>query len=100
MKSINLRTLAPVDVSQRYTIAEAVSYLRISHASIYKEINAHRIRSIKHGKRTFVPGSEIARVSRLEGTEDAPVARETIAPRARPAMSETTSYQLLDSRIH
>ena len=89
-----------MDVSQRYTIAEAVSYLRISHASIYKEINAHRIRSIKHGKRTFVPGSEIARVSRLEGTEDAPVARETIAPRARPAMSETTSYQLLDSRIH
>jgi prophage regulatory protein len=91
------RVLPPVDVSQRYTIKEASAYLRISHASIYKEISAGRMRVLKHGKRTFVPGGEIARLSRLEGIEDAP--RE--APSAvKPEMSETTSYRLLDSRIH
>jgi Helix-turn-helix domain len=98
-KSADRRTIAPVDVAQRYTIAEAVSYLRISHASIYKEINARRIRVLKHGKRTYVPGSEIARLSRLEDTQDAPLSRETAAP-AKPEPSITTSYRLLDSRIH
>jgi prophage regulatory protein len=96
-KSTDKRAIAPVDVAQRYTIAEAVSYLRISHASIYKEINARRLRVLKHGKRTFVPGSEIARLSRLEVTQDAP--RETAVP-AKPELSSTTSYRLLDSRIH
>src|SRR6266704_2035797 len=55
-KSADKRALAPVDVSQRCTIKEATSYLRISHASIYKEINARRLRVLKHGKRTFIPG--------------------------------------------
>jgi hypothetical protein len=94
-KSADKRALAPVDMGQRYTIAEAVSYLRIWHVSIYKEINARRIRVIKHGKRTFAPGSEIARLSRLEGTQDA--TRETPA---KPEPSLATSYRLLDSRIH
>jgi hypothetical protein len=44
-KSADKRAISPVDVAQRYTIAEAVSYLRISHASIYKEINARRLES-------------------------------------------------------
>ena len=42
-KSAERRTLTPVDLAQRYTIKEATSYLRISHASIYKEINARRL---------------------------------------------------------
>ena len=96
-KSADKRTIAPIDVAQRYTIAEAVSYLRISHASIYKEINARRIQVLKHGKRTFVPGSEIARLSRVEDAQDAP--REQLKP-AKPEPSITTSYRLLDSRIH
>jgi prophage regulatory protein len=96
-KSAAKQPLPPVDVAQRYTIKEATCYLRISHASIYKEINAHRIRVLKHGKRTFVPGSEIARLSRLEGTQDAP--QET-AVSPKPEISLTTSYRLLDSRIH
>jgi len=96
-KSADKRALAPVDVAQRYTIAEATCYLRISNASIYKEINARRLRVLKLGRRTFVPGSEIARVSRLAGTPDEP--REAVAP-AKSAVGETTSYRLLDSRIH
>jgi predicted DNA-binding transcriptional regulator AlpA len=98
-KSADRRALAPVDVAQRYTIKEATSYLRISHASIYKEINARRIRVLKHGKRTFVPGSEIARLSRLEDAAITPVAPETSAP-AKLEIKESTAYRLLDSRIH
>jgi ribosomal protein L17 len=96
-KSAERGALAPLDVAQRYTIAEAQSYLRIAHASIYKEINAGRIRVLKHGKRTFVPGSEIARLSRVEGTEEAP--REA-ASAVKSAISETTSYRLLNRRNH
>jgi len=89
-KSGERQALAPADVAQRYTIAEATSYLRISHASIYKEINARRFRVIKHGKRTFVPGSEIARLSQLEDAATAPVAPATSAP-VKPEIKESTA---------
>jgi prophage regulatory protein len=98
-KSADKQTPPPVDVAQRYTIKEATSYLRISHASIYKEINARRIRVLKHGKRTFVPGSEIARLSRLEDAATTPVVPETSSP-AKLEIKESTGYRLLDSRIH
>jgi prophage regulatory protein len=98
-KSADRRSLAPVDIAQRYTIAEATCYLRISHASIYKEINARRLRVLKHGKRTFVPGSEIARLSRVEEAPTVSVAPETSAP-VKPEIKESTAYRLLDSRIH
>jgi prophage regulatory protein len=98
-KSPERQTLPPVDVAQRYTIKEATFYLRISHASIYKEINAGRIRILKQGKRTFVPGSEIARLSRHEDASTAPAAEQASAP-VKPDMKESTAYRLLDSRIH
>jgi prophage regulatory protein len=98
-KSRELRTLPTVDVAQRYTIAEATSYLRISHASVYKEINAGRIKVLKQGKRTFVPGSEIARLSRLDDTATVAAASETSAP-VKAEIKEGTGYRLLDSRIH
>jgi len=95
----NAPALAPVDTAQRYTIAEAILYLRISHASIYKEINSRRLRVLKHGKRTFVPGSEIARLSRLEDAVTVPIAPETNA-HVKSEIKESTAYRLLDSRIH
>jgi prophage regulatory protein len=98
-KSRERQPLPPVDVAQRYTIAEATSYLRISHASIYKEINACRIKVLKQGKRTFVPGSEIARLSRLKDAAIVPTATEA-STAVKPEIKETTAYRLLDSRIH
>ena len=47
-KAADKGTLAPVDVTERYTIQEATFYLRISHVSIYEEINALRLRVLKH----------------------------------------------------
>jgi prophage regulatory protein len=98
-KSADKWALAPVDLAQRYTIKEATSYLRVSHASIYKEINARRLRVLKHGKRTFVPGSEIARLSRLEDAATPPVA-PAASTSVKPELKERTAYRLLDSRIH
>ena len=59
--------LPPLDVQQRYSIPETSAYLRESRAQIYTDIKAGRIRIIKHGARTYIPGSEIARLSQLDG---------------------------------
>src|SRR5258708_26086732 len=98
-KSLDKQAISPVDVAQRYTVKEATGYLRISHASIYKKTKARRLRVLKHGKRTFVPGSEIARLSRLDDAVAVPVAPATSAP-VEPEIKESTAYRLLDSRIH
>jgi excisionase family DNA binding protein len=56
--------LPSLDEHQRYSIDEARSYLRVSRAKLYLKIQAGEIATIKDGRRTFVPGSEIARLSR------------------------------------
>lgn len=58
-------SLPALDPAQRYTVEEAIRYLRSSRRTIYDDINAGRLAVIKHGRRTFVPGSEIARLSRV-----------------------------------
>jgi hypothetical protein len=55
--------LAPLDSAQRYTLGEAAAYLRLCTISLHRRIKAGEIRSIKHGRRRYVPGSEIARLS-------------------------------------
>lgn len=70
-----------LDPCQRYTIEETAQYLRSSRVSVYKLIAAKRLtpiyegsrrtRKLKDGReievagRTFVPGSEIARLSQV-----------------------------------
>jgi excisionase family DNA binding protein len=58
--------LAPLDVMQRYTLTEACRYLRTSRESLYKLINSGRLRPIKQEKRTYIPGADIARLSRSQ----------------------------------
>jgi len=58
--------LAPLDNSQRYDVPEALSYLRIGRKKFYENVAAGTIKIIKDGRRTFVPGAEIARLSRPE----------------------------------
>lgn len=64
--------LPPLDVQQRYTIPEAVAYLRQSRAKTYIDIRDGRLRAIKDGGRTYIPGSEIAKRSRLSRSETRP----------------------------
>lgn len=55
--------LPPLDPAQRYTVSEALAYLRISRSRFYQNIDCGEIKILKDGSRTFVPGSEIARAS-------------------------------------
>jgi excisionase family DNA binding protein len=66
MNSPALRAaLPPVDPHQRYEIPEACAYLRVGRVHLYKRIAAGELGILKDGTRTFVPGSEIIRLSTL-----------------------------------
>jgi excisionase family DNA binding protein len=60
-----LPNLPPLDPRQRYSITEACGYLRISRDYLYSLIREGEVRTIRDGKRQFVPGSVIARRSAL-----------------------------------
>jgi excisionase family DNA binding protein len=55
--------LPQLDVLQRYSLKESCRYLRVSAPTLYAYINAGRLKSIKQGKRRFISGAEIARLS-------------------------------------
>lgn len=55
----------PLDLHQRHTIDETCEYLRLARAHVYKKIKAGELRILKDGRRTYVPGTEIAAQSRL-----------------------------------
>jgi len=57
--------LGPLDPLRRYTVEDALRYLGISRFTLYADIRENRIQTIKDRNRRFVPGSEIARVSRV-----------------------------------
>lgn len=63
------RMLAPLDAAQRYSIAEACQYLRASRDNVYRKIRRGELRTLRDGRRRYVPGSEIARVSTLAAAE-------------------------------
>jgi excisionase family DNA binding protein len=60
--------LPALDSAQRYSVEEAIAYLRSSRKTVFDDIREGRLASIKEGKRRFIPGSEIARRSRLPAT--------------------------------
>jgi excisionase family DNA binding protein len=57
--------LPPLDLLQRYEIDEAAAYLRIGRSRLYQKIADREIATIKDGGRRLVPGTEIARLSRV-----------------------------------
>jgi len=61
------RVAAPTfDERLRYTMDEASALLRQSVAKTWVDAKQGRIALLRDGGRTYVPGSEIARRSRLE----------------------------------
>ena len=60
------RNLPRLDVLQRYTIPESSLFLRQSEAKTHQDIAANKLRAIKDGGRTYVPGSAIAARSSSE----------------------------------
>jgi hypothetical protein len=55
----------PVDTNRRYPIKVANALLSQSNSKTYEDIAAGRLKVIKDGKRTYIPGSEIVRRSTL-----------------------------------
>lgn len=51
--------LPPLDPAQRYTIEEAIAYLRSSRFSVYRDVKAGKLPIIKEGRRSYIPGSAI-----------------------------------------
>lgn len=58
-------SLPPIDPNQRYAISEAAAYLRICRPYVYKLINTKKLRTLRDGRRRYVPGSELIRHSTL-----------------------------------
>jgi excisionase family DNA binding protein len=63
MKS--LQALPPLDPLQRYTVEEALQYLRTSRQSLYELINSGELPTITSGRRRYVPGSAIIKASTI-----------------------------------
>jgi hypothetical protein len=63
--------LAPLDERQRYDVSEAIAYLRTSRFSFYRDVKAGRIQIFKSGARTYISGSEIARLSKAPQQQSA-----------------------------
>lgn len=61
----NYKPAVPVDPNLRYAVDLACAYLSISRAKLYEKIAAGEIKTISDGRRRFVPGSEILRLSTL-----------------------------------
>lgn len=55
--------LPALDPRQRYSIEEAASYLRMSRALLMRRIAAGAVVTITDGRRRYVPGREIERLS-------------------------------------
>jgi hypothetical protein len=64
-KKTQIAPPATIDTNQRYSLAETHAILRQSPAKTFKDIKAGELRVIREGQRTFVPGSELIRRSRL-----------------------------------
>jgi hypothetical protein len=55
--------LPAIDKVQRYTVEESLRYLRTSRASFYAAVKQRRINLIKEGRRSYVSGAQIAKLS-------------------------------------
>lgn len=52
-----------VDLNQRYTIEESLACLRISRGRLYAKVKDGEITLIKDGRRSYLAGRELARLS-------------------------------------
>lgn len=58
--------LPQFDPRLRYPVETAAQYLSISRAFLFKKIKSGDIVTIADGRRVFIPGSEIARLSQVQ----------------------------------
>jgi hypothetical protein len=54
-----------IDIYRRYSVHDTNVLLSQSNSKTYEDIAAGRLKVIKDGKRTYIPGSEIVRRSTI-----------------------------------
>jgi Helix-turn-helix domain len=55
--------LAPIDPLRRYPVELALRYLETSRGTFYKLAREGKLHIVKEGRRSYVPASEIIRLS-------------------------------------
>ena len=60
--------LPPLDLHQRYTLAETSAYLRQSRSKTWQDIRDGKLDVIKDGRRRYIPGTAIAARSGIAAT--------------------------------
>jgi excisionase family DNA binding protein len=58
--------LPPLDLLQRYTVTETARYLRVSRTWVFKLVADDKLDTLKEGRRRFVFGTAIAKLSTPE----------------------------------
>jgi hypothetical protein len=59
-----------LDERQRYSVEETLALLRTSRKSLYDMIRSGKVVPIKQGRRTFISGQTIARLSAAPSTTE------------------------------
>jgi hypothetical protein len=65
-KSSGVKRVSPpaiIDSNQRYELAEVHAVLRQSHTKTFADIKAGRMQTLTDGRRRYVLGSELIRIS-------------------------------------
>jgi hypothetical protein len=70
-KSDKAGAMPALDPLQRYTVPEAAAYLRRAASTTWLLIGRGHIRVIRELGRTYVPGHELVRLSRLPEQDSA-----------------------------
>jgi len=63
------RPTDPVNPSCRYDVDTAMAYLGISRSRFYAKVRAGELAIVRDGRRTFVCGAEIARLSQPQPSQ-------------------------------
>jgi len=63
---MNTTKLPPLDILQRYSLAETAAYLRQSRSKTYTDVQAGKLEVIKDGRRCYVTGRSIAARSTVD----------------------------------
>ena len=61
----SISPLPPIDERRRYPIPVGADYLGCSNSYVFKLMREKRIQVIRDGGRTYIPGSEIVRLSTI-----------------------------------
>jgi hypothetical protein len=100
MRLQDLTPVRPLVDNERYTLNEAVTYLRHSPWLLAQRIRAGEIKTIKEGKRVYVPGSELLRMTTLSADNvSAPLVREAQPQRQRTKKPATQRVRRRPQRV-